>query len=78
MSGSATPVIGWTLQARSAQLVRAPDATQYAVGDMLTSTPANYITFANPLRPGGMRARITGVDCVVACSTGTIVLPYRL
>ena len=75
MSGSATPVIGWTLQARSAQLVRAPSATQYAVGDILTSTPASYVTFSNPLRPGGMRARITGVDCVVECSTGTIALP---
>ena len=69
------PVIGWGLQSRATQLVRVQDATTYAIGDILTSTPSNWISFPNPLRPGALRGRITGVDCVVECSTGTIALP---
>jgi hypothetical protein len=69
------PVIGWGLQSKSVQLARVPDATQYAVGDILTSTPSNWISFPNPLRPGATRGRITGAECTVECSTGTIALP---
>lgn len=77
--GSSNPLsVGGSTPLVSAQLVRASDATQYAVGDHIanSTTAASVvpITFTVTPRAGGS-GRLTGGRCVVAAASGTIVLP---
>lgn len=70
--------IGGTTGQVTAQMVRASDATQYAVGDAIANSTTGAsvvpITFT-VARVSGGSGRITGARCVVTAASGTIVLP---
>jgi hypothetical protein len=71
--------VGGTTPRVTATMVRAGDATQYSIGDLIgnTTTAASVvpITFANAARITNGSGRISGVRCTITAASGTIVLP---
>ena len=76
--GPGNPLVLGATPRVTAELVRAADATAYAIGDLIanSTTAASVvpITFTAARTVGGT-GRISGCSCVLTAGSGTIVLP---
>lgn len=71
-------VVRGTTPLITGQLVRASDATQYAIGDHIanSTTAASVVPITFPVTPRTSGSgRLSGGRCVVTAASGTIVLP---